>query len=422
MNRSPEIASGVSPLPLTDPSVQALVARFAAQVPEASERATIAMVTEIPRYAAVADPLFFAEVRDHVVANFTAMATVLAAGRPITREELTFLRAPATRRVHHRFPLADFLHAFRVGQRAAWDAILGCADPECPDAALALAGPVIDYINIASTHVAEVYLEAEQLLALGGERVRRDALDDLLAGRRPPPGPRADALRSAGLLDAGAFLVVSAAPFDVATDEHQLRAIAQAIGRSAGGTGTPLAVLRGDEVLAVLPADAERSRAVGDELDRVHERFTSGALSVAIGASTLVGSIDDLPSAYAEATQARTLSRAAHRPVYLWQLTALDYLTLAGNETADRLIAPPVARFITEDLAAHGVMAQTLREYAAADLSPKAAAVRLHCHVNTVHNRLRRIAERTGYDLRSFHDVNELLVALRLIESRGPRS
>jgi DNA-binding PucR family transcriptional regulator len=60
----------------------------------------------------------------------------------------------------------------------------------------------------------------------------------------------------------------------------------------------------------------------------------------------------------------------------------------------------------------------TLMEYAGCDLNAKAAARRLHPHVNTAYYRLDRIAERTGCDLRSFADVQELLIAVRLF---GPR-
>jgi sugar diacid utilization regulator len=76
-----------------------------------------------------------------------------------------------------------------------------------------------------------------------------------------------------------------------------------------------------------------------------------------------------------------------------------------------------VARFLREDLAAHGVLTATLEAYATADFSPTAAAAALHCHVNTVHNRLARIATATGRDPRRFRDVSELLVARRLVHA-----
>ena len=65
---------------------------------------------------------------------------------------------------------------------------------------LEAARPVMDYIDLAATRAGEAYVEAQQLLLAEGDRVRRDLLDDLLAGREPgsaarlaaraPPGSR----------------------------------------------------------------------------------------------------------------------------------------------------------------------------------------------------------------------------------------
>jgi hypothetical protein len=69
---------------------------------------------------------------------------------------------------------------------------------------------VVHYVNVASTHAAEVYLEAEQLLQAEGERVRRDLLDELLVGRLPAPGPQLDAAKEAGLGPESSCLVIAA--------------------------------------------------------------------------------------------------------------------------------------------------------------------------------------------------------------------
>jgi DNA-binding PucR family transcriptional regulator len=66
------------------------------------------------------------------------------------------------------------------------------------------------------------------------------------------------------------------------------------------------------------------------------------------------------------------------------------------------------------------VLANTLREYVAADLNAKSAAQRLGIHVNTAHYRLGRIAEKTGCDLRKLDDVVDLLVATQLAARNVP--
>jgi hypothetical protein len=149
--------------------------------------------TEIPEYRAITDPAFLADVREHVALHHEAMMRSVEAGRPVDREELSFMRARATRRVG-RIPLAAFMQAFRIYQEEFWDALLESADSEAArTSAMEAAGTIIRYINVAAAEAAEVYLEAERLLHAQGERVRRDLLEDLLAGRQPAPGspPRA---------------------------------------------------------------------------------------------------------------------------------------------------------------------------------------------------------------------------------------
>jgi sugar diacid utilization regulator len=48
-------------------------------------------------------------------------------------------------------------------------------------------------------------------------------------------------------------------------------------------------------------------------------------------------------------------------------------------------------------------------------MNARVAAERLFIHVNTAYQRLDRIAERTGLDMRRFADVQELLAAVRLL-------
>ena len=58
--------------------------------------------------------------------------------------------------------------------------------------ALAAAGTLLLYVDVATEEAGGAYLEAQQLLVADSDRVRRDLLDDLLAGRRPrPPGAAA---------------------------------------------------------------------------------------------------------------------------------------------------------------------------------------------------------------------------------------
>jgi sugar diacid utilization regulator len=278
---------------------------------------------------------------------------------------------------------------------------------------------VIDFIDIVSTHVAEVYVEVEQLLLAHGERVRRDLLDDLLAGRLPPPGPRDEARRAASIEPDGTHVVLSALPGGADVDEHTLHAAAAALGRTGASATMPLSVLRGEEIVAIVPVSQTQAKALCEAVRVARVKLAEQGMVLTIAASTVVPGVEQLPAAYQEACNARSIAAKHGGVLCLCDLDAFDCLTLLGNETASRLIAPDIASFVSEDLSSGGVLTATLLEYAAADLNAKVAAERLYIHVNTAYHRLGRIAERTGRDLRSLGDVIDLMIAIKLAQARG---
>jgi sugar diacid utilization regulator len=400
------------------PGVLRLVEAFRARMEETLEESVRAMQEEIPSYRS-ADPAMLESVREHVGLHFEALLRSLSEDRPLTREDLLFIRPAATQRARTGVPVADFMHAFRIGQREIWRALAaGASDDETRDAALAVADHVIEYINLASTHAAEVYTEVEALLQAQGERVRRDLLAELLDGRLPEPGPRLDAAREAGLERASSCFVVTATARTQPADEHALRSAASAIARACGGAVGPLTVVRRDEIVVVAPGGRDL-RAVSEALRSSQAKLSERGLSLAIGVSTVQDGLDRIPAAYREACAARERLDAGGGVVALPTLTAFDYLTLVGGDTARHLISDAVWEFVERDLAEGGALSETLLAYVAADLNAKAASERLHMHVNTAHYRLGKIAERTGCDLRSVSDVLELLIAIKLAQGDG---
>jgi hypothetical protein len=346
----------------------------------------------------------------------------LLRGTPVTAQDLAFIRRHAALRARRGVALEDFLHAFRIGHRVIWDAILELA-AEHEDAraeALPAAGLVMEFIDHASTHAAQTYLDAQQLLLAEGDRVRRDLLEDLLAGRAPVPGPRLAAARAAGLVPAAPCLLIAAVPVVRPDDEHTLRSAASALARAAGGVLRPLTVVRQDEIVIVCPAEHRDVRRLTDAIERTQRELSCGGLPLAIGASTVFENVTWLPQAYGEACTAIESLGAEGGVLALHDLSAFEYLTLRSDGTAHRLVSPTVRRFVEEDVRGGGVLTSTLLTYAAANLNAKATAQRMHIHVNTAHHRLGRIEAKTGCDLRQLADVQELLVAVRLVKARAP--
>jgi hypothetical protein len=361
-------------------------------------------------------------VRDHVRLHFEALLESLEEDREITAEDLLFIRPAATQRAHQGVSLADFMHAFRIGQREIWRALAREAhDDETRDAALSIVERVIEYINVASAHAAEVYIDVEQLLQAQGERVRRDLLGDLLEGRSPQPGPRLEAAREAGLDHGTECTVITAAARTPPEDEHALRSAASAIARACGGSRPPLIVIRRDEIVAVVPMDGRDPITASEGLRAAQARLAGYGLQLAIAMSTPRRGASGVPAAYREAYAARERLGPEGGVAALPTLSAFDYVTSIGGESAERLIPERVRQFVAEDIAEGGVLTETLLAYVAADLNTKAAAERLYVHVNTAHYRLGKIAERTECDLRRFSDLLDLLIAIKLTQDVGAR-
>jgi sugar diacid utilization regulator len=387
---------------------------------ELSEDSLRQIRASIPTYAAIDDPAILADVREHVAENHDALAESLIRGRPVTEEDLAFIRPHAALRARRGMPLADFLQAFRIGHRVIWDAIVELADEddEARAAALVAARLVMEFIDLASKHAAQTYLEAQQLLLAEGDRVRRDLLEDLLAGRELVPGPRLTAARAAGLDSGGRCLVVAAVPVTDLEDEFSLRSAASALARAAGGVLRPLAVVRQDEIVIVRSLDGQDPCKLTEPIEQARRKLAGEGVGLAIGISTPFESTAGLPEAYREACTAIESLGPDGGVIALPDLSAFEYLTLRSDATARRLIAPAVRRFVEEDTASGGALTSTLLAYAAANLNAKVAAERLYIHVNTAHHRLARIEEKTGCDLRDLGDVQELLIAIRLATSR----
>jgi sugar diacid utilization regulator len=390
-----------------------LVAALQEHRDEVIDKGCLRIRTEIPEYRTITDPAFVADVRAHVALHHEAMVRAVAAGRPPGRDELSFMRTRATRRVG-RIPLAAFMQAFRIYQEEFWDALQAHADTEAArTSAMQAAGTIIRYINLAAAEAADVYLEAEHLLQAQGERVRRDLLEDLLARRPPAPGPKLSAARAAGLVPPTACLLIAAQPLDPPHDERRLRSVAVALTRAVGSAVAPLAVVRHDEVVVVAAADRP-IEALIEGLETAQDQLVDEGIPLAIGVSTVQDGLDRMPEAYEEAVSALERVRGSGGVIALPALSAFDCLALFGAETARRRIPPRVRQFVLDDLAEDRVLTTTLLEYIASDFNTKVAAERLFVHPNTARYRLGKIEERTGCDLRHVADVLDLLIALRV--------
>ena len=398
-------------------AVDRVVDAIEASLDEVVARAVDAIWEQVSAYASCPAQALRRDVTVHVYAIFRALLTSVRHGRPARREDFPPTEEQAGRRVRQGIPLTDFLHAFRVAQLTLWEAVLEVAgeDSRTREAALGLVGQVMRVIEVGSSLAAEAYLTAQQHELAESDRIRRDVLEDLLAGRDVSTGPKQAMLRAAGLDPTARLLVVSAIPIGTPGGGPTEQALRDAVAALRRIAPQGFAVARQGEAVGVVPAPPVGATGFTGRLGRLLPELRRQGL--AVGISTPHAGLAEVAEAYAEACTAREALGGEAGLIALPLYSSLDYLMLRHGDTARRLIRPEVLRFVTEDLARGGDLVATFAQYVGSDLNARTTAQRLHMHPNTVYYRLERIAERTGCDLHRVSDVLEVLIAVRLLDS-----
>ncbi len=361
------------------------------------------------------DPEATADMVTSIAANHDVLHRLLLRGGEIAPDDLDYIRIPVTRRQRAGIPLDDFLAALRIELRAIWDAVLAEAGDDEParSQALELARPIIEFTNVLSTVATAAYTEAAEAAAAEGDRLRRDLLENLLGGR-PPVAASLAAAHDAGLDGpAGLVVVVAVHPADVDADVR--RTATFALARAAAGVLRPLAVARQDEIVLVVGLQGTTPTRIASTLTEARDRLAASTVALRVGISTVHAGLAEVVDAYREA---RAAAEATTALTALAELGPVDYLALLPDATVLRLITPRVVAFVREQLRGKGDLLDTLKAFAAADMSLTATAAAIDVHVNTVRHRLSRIAELTGHDPRNFAGLFELAVAVRVVQAR----
>lgn len=416
-----------------DHLLRLLADRIDPEVGSIARDAADTITAEVAAYGSSRDPLLRVQLYNHSLGVFRALVSCLHTNRSPVAADFPATPEFASSRVQQGIGLHDFLRAFRIGHITFWRRLVAAIaemddlDPRCRDrdtaAILTRTGELLlEVIELVSSGAGSAYLEAEQFRLADGERMRRDLLEDLLAGRRPIIGPRRALLNTAGLTPGAPFVATSTRLPD-GIDDSALTRIRSVMRTAVGRGGTGLIVARHDEVIGLFPTGDP-----GEIVDRFEALAlesadpAAGAATVATGVSTVHHDWDEVAQAHREATVTRdSIATGGTGTVRAASsLSPIDYLLRADDTTAFRLIDPRVTAFVREELAGDRVYLDTLEAYVEADLNAKVAAERLHLHVNTAYYRLERIAERTGTDMRRFTEVMDLVVAVRLLRSVPP--
>lgn len=400
-----------------DQLVSSIVRRVQERLPDVVLAGAARTWDQVPAYAASSDPALRDDLALHIEAVFQTVLGTILQDRAAERTDFPVTAAQARRRFEQGVSLSDFLRAFRINQVVLWESVLEAAgrDPSSRDAALHLATHVMQVIEVGSSVAADAYVQAQQLEVAEGDRLARDLMEDLLAGRVPGAGPKRELADASGLEPAMDLLVIAATPARPLPGDQTLRDALSTVRGALGAGRRGLAVTRQDEIVGIAAAGGTPPARVIAELERVQRRLARQGIQLALGLSTVHPDLAGVPEAYTEAVTARDGLHGDPGMMALPTMSTFEYLMLRDDPTARRVIRPELRRFVEEDRTTGGALVATLEEYVRSDLNAKVAAVNLHVHVNTAYYRLERISERTGCDLRRFADLVELLIAIRLL-------
>jgi GAF domain-containing protein len=245
-------------------------------------------------------------------------------------------------------------------------------------------------------------------------RVRGDLLDELVSHAvRDAEAVRTRAHRLGIELDAPYILVCVG-------DEHlsgslRQRAYSWAMSHAAAQAG--LATSRDRRLVFLLPGtDAgHAARVISRDLGRVLGR------PVTAGAAGPTGSADDVAIAYRDADRALAALAALGRTGDGASTAELGFvgLLLGEGRDVDGFLASTVGPVVDYDQRRGTALVQTLEAYFGCGGSLSRAAEILHVHVNTVTQRLDRVAQLLGIDWQKPDRALEVQLALRLHRLKG---
>jgi sugar diacid utilization regulator len=429
---SPEAGVQATDAAGADDAVRVIVGRFSGRLEEIARRMVECYREEVLDYQ-LADPEFL--YRDVYGVSLDALRKTVddleSGRRPTSPAEFDGTRRGAARRVHQGMSLESFLHAARLWGRVLWETVLSCTDEGAAaerEAALRIAGQLLEHMDMLSTAAAQGYLDELQSVWSDREVVRRDLLDALIAGEGGSERVRRLA-RSLHLSLSERYVVVIVRGEERPAEETReqslamrgaLRRIVEAArARLTPAAGSLLVGVRHGEVIALYP--------YGDpaEADSVREACCALARDLAahgasIGMSGAHDGLAKLAVSYAEAREAVEIAvgTGIRGRVIAFDEVLIDSIVRSSRH-ADRILEDTIGPLVRYDAERQSDLVPTLRAYVDAGFNLTRSAELLCVHPNTVVYRLRRIRELSGRDPHSPDDLLLLYLGLKLINLRS---
>ncbi len=331
---------------------------------------------------------------------------VVLADRPAPDVHYDAARGTGRRRAEQGLPLDDLLRSFRLGGRLVWEAIVEEARsaPTVEDSDLLDVGTrVWEVVDRTSAEVAGAYHDAERDLVRADEQRRTSIWEALLAGAGDEGGSVFEAARLLGVPVDASYVVVVSEPGPRDTGAAQRLEDRLAAAHVTSSWQSQGAGLVGLVVSSLVPGEVDATMAL-----------LSRHLEVRAGVSPPFGGLLGVEAGFRQATLALRTLRPWDRVATLDERLP-EALLLSAPELSARLVATWLGPLLALPSVEQRPLIDTLHAWVETSGSASRTAEAVHCHRNTVLNRLRRLnrlLEPTGHDLSTSTPV-ELALALR---------
>lgn len=386
--------------------VEALIRRVPRYV---DELADLAAAREVAYVGDLPAPEAQRSLREHVM----GFLRCLAGRQPPDAQALAVPMAWGRRRAEEGVPLESVLRVHRLATQLLWEKLFDEAQAHAPGTLHRLldeSGRVWEGLDAYSQALADGYRQGE---ADGRRsRDRRDALiDALVEGRGVEPAIAAEAQLTFGLPAQGRFVAV--AVDTAAPGERERPQLTPALPDDAV---TVAWRTRGDREIGIVELGRTPLRRLVDWLSAGRARR--------VGVSSEVDALADLAVAHHFAVTALQTLPAGTAGVAAFDDRLLEALPVTSPHVARRLARHTFGRLLDCEPDERDSLLATLDAWFGGGCSAARAAERLHCHRNTVLNRLRRVESLTGRPLdddRHHLACRMALLALRTLPEEPER-
>jgi DNA-binding PucR family transcriptional regulator len=180
--------------------------------------------------------------------------------------------------------------------------------------------------------------------------------------------------------------------------------------------GVVFAVVRHNGVTVLLRGPIARAAERAEDAIRMSSGQRASTAAVGIGLP--VHGVQQLGRAHEQAMTALGLATPERPVVALADMPVTDYLIASADRVAHSMVPDSVRALAQSGRTSDVALVQTLRAYISSGLNVQQTAASLPAHPNTVHDRLRRLAAKTGYSLHDAEQLLRLSVELRLAQRR----